>query len=347
MGYKEIPAVFVDVPTQFPELKEFALTWDNVEVLMPLISFMQVCEHYGFPLISKEVSEIIQGSRKYMKKFRASNDGDMVKTHAKYMSSLIGIRGTSDNTTECAKKLEGLMLDQKKDLQRKINSKQGISQALLNLGKQYAQNNQDLSRFNNSKYSFMLDAPFEVSPACCRVMKKTPIHKYEKMTGRKPITAQMASESRLRAQKWLRNGCNGFDMKRPISNPMSFWTEQDILQYIKENHLQICSVYGEIVEDTSGTDEVTGQMTISDINGFENMKLFDAERPPLKTTGCKRTGCMLCGFGCHMSDDTRFLQLKESHPKMYELLDVVKNNGISFREAINWMNEHGDLNIRL
>ena len=64
MGYKDIPAVFVDVPTQFPELKEFVKTWDNVEIIRPNISFMQVCEKYGFPLISKEVSESVYGARK-------------------------------------------------------------------------------------------------------------------------------------------------------------------------------------------------------------------------------------------------------------------------------------------
>ena len=66
MGYKDIPAVFVDVPTQFPELKEFVKTWDNVEIIRPNISFMQVCEKYGFPLISKEVSESVYGARKYL-----------------------------------------------------------------------------------------------------------------------------------------------------------------------------------------------------------------------------------------------------------------------------------------
>ena len=66
MGYKNIPAVFVDVPTQYPELKEFALTWDNVEVIYPKKSFVQVCKEYGFPLISKEVSESVYGARKYL-----------------------------------------------------------------------------------------------------------------------------------------------------------------------------------------------------------------------------------------------------------------------------------------
>ena len=66
MGYKNIPAVFVDVPTQYPELREFAKTFDNVEIIKPKISFMEVCEKYGFPLISKEVSECVYGARKYL-----------------------------------------------------------------------------------------------------------------------------------------------------------------------------------------------------------------------------------------------------------------------------------------
>lgn len=66
MGYKNIPAVFVDVPTQYPELREFAKTFDNVEIIRPKISFAEVCEKYGFPLISKEVSECVQGARKYL-----------------------------------------------------------------------------------------------------------------------------------------------------------------------------------------------------------------------------------------------------------------------------------------
>lgn len=70
MGYKNIPAVFVDVPTQYPELKEFALTWDNVEILKPKISFMEVCEKYGFPIISKEVSEKAMYARKYLTKVK-------------------------------------------------------------------------------------------------------------------------------------------------------------------------------------------------------------------------------------------------------------------------------------
>ena len=66
-GYKNIPFVFVDVPTQYPELKQFAQTFDNLVILKPKISFAKVCEKYGFPLFSKEISECIADSRKYIK----------------------------------------------------------------------------------------------------------------------------------------------------------------------------------------------------------------------------------------------------------------------------------------
>lgn len=68
--YPTIQAVFVDVPTQYPELRTFAEKFENLEVLKPKISFMQVCEKYGFPLISKEVSESVSGARKYLTSIR-------------------------------------------------------------------------------------------------------------------------------------------------------------------------------------------------------------------------------------------------------------------------------------
>ena len=198
----------------------------------------------------------------------------------------------------------------------------------------------DRSQYSQEKYKFFLDAPFEISNACCTVMKKAPAHAYYKETGRKPITGQMAIESRLRTQKWIQNGCNGFNMTIPTSNPMSFWFENDVLQYIVENNLEICSVYGDVVVDYG--EDIDGQMDLSDFGLCNDDKRF-------KTTGCKRTGCCLCGFGCHMEKpgQGRFELLKQTHPGMYGLLDKVTNNGVTFREAIEWTNEHGNLNIRL
>ena len=65
--YPEVKAVFVDVPTQYPELKQFAQTFDNLVILKPKISFAEVCEKYGFPMFSKEISECVADSRKYIR----------------------------------------------------------------------------------------------------------------------------------------------------------------------------------------------------------------------------------------------------------------------------------------
>lgn len=196
------------------------------------------------------------------------------------------------------------------------------------------------SRFNQEKYKFFLDAPFEICNRCCGVMKKSPAHLYYKKTGRKPIVATMAEESQLRTQKWLQNGCNAFEAKIPISNPMSFWTEQDVLRYIRETNLPICSVYGDIVPDYDKTEEMEGQIDISDLGLIKDNR-------KLKTTGCNRTGCMFCGFGCHMRDDKRFLMMKQTHPKQYEyIMKPVSEGGLGYKEVIDWINEHGNLNIK-
>jgi 3'-phosphoadenosine 5'-phosphosulfate sulfotransferase (PAPS reductase)/FAD synthetase len=142
-------------------------------------------------------------------------------------------------------------------------------------------------------------------------MKKKPAHHYQKSTGRMPIIATMADESMIRRNAWLKNGCNAFDAKSPKSQPMSFWTHQDILHYIKKNDIPICSVYGEIVIDQDS--EFDGQMNLIDYLGD-----YEPE-DTLKTTGCDRTGCIFCMFGCHLEKEpNRFQRLKETHPRQYE-----------------------------
>ena len=47
-----------------------------------------------------------------------------------------------------------------------------------------------------------------------------------------------------------------------------------------------------------------------------------------------------------IQNDARFVKLKETHPGMYKLLDIIKNNGITYRQAIDWINEHGNMNIK-
>lgn len=187
------------------------------------------------------------------------------------------------------------------------------------------------STYNCSKWAFMLDAPFDCSKRCCDIMKHNPAMAYHKKSGRVPMTAEMASESRTRREQWFVNGCNGFDLEIPKSTPMAFWTEQDVLWYLKENDIKIPSVYGDIVE----TD---GQMT-----------LLDDVKPVLKTTGLDRTGCMFCGFGIHIekTETGRFEKMKLTHPKQYEwIMKPWDEGGLGYKDVIDWMNEHGNLKIR-
>lgn len=165
------------------------------------------------------------------------------------------------------------------------------------------------------------DCDFEVSAYCCDVMKKHVIRRYEKESGKVPYIGTLASESALRTQAWERTGCNAFDSNYPHSNPLSFWTENDILTYLVSYKVSYCSVYGDIIE--------TGR-TIS-------KACYDV--PELKTTGCQRTGCMFCMFGAHCEKEpNRFQRMKETHPKQYKfMLKPIDEGGLGMKRVLDYI----------
>ena len=169
------------------------------------------------------------------------------------------------------------------------------------------------SPYDYHHYRNLLDAPFAMSNACCDEMKKKTIHAYERKTGRKPLIGTMACESRQRKVAWIKTGCNAFEGSHPKSQPMSFWTEQDVLEYIKRFHLPYASVYGEILQDEKG-------------------KYY--------TTGCSRTGCIFCGFGCHLEKEpNRFQRLKQTHPKLWEYcMKPWDEGGLGMKEVLEYIN---------
>lgn len=263
--YPDIKLVYVDTGLEYPELKEFVRKEPNVEILHPDMPFWKVVQKYGYPVISKEVSECVENARKHI------NGGGIIHTTKNYLD------------------LESLP-------QR--------VQKILGILKQRSSPNK--SRYNLERWKPLVDMPFNISSRCCSIMKKKPLHNYNKINKSHPMTAEMAEESQLRTQEWLNNGCNGFDMKEPKSMPMSFWTEQDVLQYIKENNLEIPSVYGKIIDD------------VGIVEGYEQISMCDTGCK-LKTTSCNRTGCMFCLYGSHLEKGlSRFQKLKITHPKIYE-----------------------------
>lgn len=350
--YPGIRAVYVDTGLEYPEVREFVRQHENVEFLRPKVNFRTVIEKYGYPFIGKEVAECVYGSRRYMEKLleregKACNGGT-IPNHT-YMADLMGIDRRENPENDLYQKLirgeipgtdirapvRYLILQGKY-----IHKEKGVATS-------------EYSRmYNKERYKFFLEAPFEISSHCCSIMKKAPMHSYVKRTGRVPMTAQMASESRLRTANWLKNGCNGFDMKSPISNPMSFWTEQDVLEYIHYYRLPIARVYGDVLADHGPGGKVQEEKDTPELG------LFDLGKPVYSTSGCNRTGCVYCGFGCHREKPPNRWETAEkfSNPAVIDYmmrggafdekgLWKPDGRGLGFWFVIEWINKHGGLHI--
>lgn len=163
------------------------------------------------------------------------------------------------------------------------------------------------------KYHYLQEADFDISEQCCDVMKKKPFKKYEKETGRIPMMGVMADESVVRKTRYIKDGgCNAFNNKRPQSKPIGFWKEQDVLQFIYERKISIPTIYGTVKKGL-------------DLQGNESYFL----------TGVKRTGCMWCILGSHLEspDENRFIQMRDSHPQLYNYCI----NGGQYTESGRWI----------
>lgn len=244
--YCDVPAVFIDTGLEYPEIREFVKTIDNVITVKPEMNFKQVIEKYGYPVLSKNLSQYIYEAK-----------------------------------TTKSDKLRNLRL-----------YGEGTTTTMFSIPE---------------KYKYIINAPFNVSHKCCDIMKKKPAHNYDKKSGKHPIIATMACESVQRRNTYLKQGCNAFDKKNPSSQPMSFWTEQDVLRYLKKNNITYSSIYGDIIEE----------------NGI------------LKTTGEQRTGCMFCMFGItHDKEPNRFQRMKLTHPKLYNYC----MNQLGLKEVLEYIN---------
>jgi len=62
--FPETPAVFCDTGLEYPEIRSFVKGFDNVAWIKPTMKFKDVIDKYGYPLISKEVSQKINEIRR-------------------------------------------------------------------------------------------------------------------------------------------------------------------------------------------------------------------------------------------------------------------------------------------
>lgn len=249
--YPDVRAVFVDTGLEYPEVKEFVRSQENVTIIRPPRTYKDVITRWGYPMVSKMTANCIYTARR-----------DPNSTRAKYLTGEIPTKAFGYG--------------------------------------------------NGRWWPMVVDAPFNTSGYCCEVMKKQPFHKFNRETGLVPFIATLANESVSRRTNWFREGCNSFKGKDSSSKPISFWTDQDILHYIKDNNIPYCPIYGDIVENEKGE---------------------------LVTTGVERTGCIFCGFGAHLEKEpNRFQQLKKTHPKLWDYcMRPIEENGLGMKEVLEFM----------
>lgn len=182
----------------------------------------------------------------------------------------------------------------------------------------------------SKKHQYLINAPFKISERCCDVLKKNPFKNYNNSSGKKPFIGTMAEESKLRTDDYIEHGCNMFNKKEPQSAPMSFWTEQDVLEYIVKYKVDYCDkIYGDIV--------ATKPHLQMDIFGAPD------EKQEYKTTGEKRTGCMFCMFGLELetkanNGENRFTRMAKSKNKKHRDIHHNLMHGLGGKHVCEFMN---------
>jgi len=57
--FPETKAIFADTGLEFPEIRDFVKTIKNVEWVKPKISFLEVIQKYGYPVVSKMIAQYV------------------------------------------------------------------------------------------------------------------------------------------------------------------------------------------------------------------------------------------------------------------------------------------------
>lgn len=239
--YPDLVGLYSDTGLEFPEIRDFVQTFDNITIVTPKMHHREMLKKCGYPVVSKEQAEWIYRIRS----------------------------GTSSGAIQ--KAFYGLNLD-------------GTP-----------------TRFKLSEqWKYLLNAPFNIGSGCCKEMKLKPIAEYVKKTGRVPIMGTTASESALRAQKFMQYGFYNLEGKKAQCTPMSIWTDEDVWEYIHRFNLPYCKIYD---------------------------------------MGYDRTGCVFCMFGAHLDKEpNRFQKLQRTHPELWRYcMKPYDDGGLGLREVLEFM----------
>ncbi len=143
--------------------------------------------------------------------------------------------------------------------------------------------------YENEKYGTHYQKPdFLVSDKCCYYLKEKPCDDWAKQNNSVPYLGLMASEGGRRQKSLMIHGCNYFGSSTIRSAPFAIFSRNDILQLALDLKVPVPEIYGSIEKDDHGN---------------------------LYTTKAQRTGCSMCGFGCHLEKrPNRFDRLYQDNP---------------------------------
>lgn len=100
-------------------------------------------------------------------------------------------------------------------------------------------------------------APFKVSPNCCYYMKEKPADDWAKKNKLNPYMGLMASEGGQRQKALMKHGCNYYGKTVTRSCPFATFKRNDILQLAIDLEIPVPEIYGEIAMQPDGTLETT------------------------------------------------------------------------------------------
>lgn len=149
------------------------------------------------------------------------------------------------------------------------------------------------------KYVPLASIQTHISASCCHHLKKAPVEKWlaENQHIKAVVMGTRADESMARRQQWVENSCV-YTPPDGVTRilPLSYFSEAHVWAYIEKHNLEYPNIYN---------------------------------------CGYTRSGCMTCGFGCHVQSPNRFQVLRNENYPFYEA--IMKEWG--YADAIHEINE--------
>lgn len=228
---KSIPSVSVS-SLEDKSIQEVHKTLDNMVILHPYKSKVQVIKEHGFPVISKEKAAKIHH-------LQTPTDKNATVRHAILTGETGAYGGYRTRATGSRMRLPQKWLD--------------LFAGMYN--EQYGTNYKE--------------APFKVSSDCCYHMKEKPCDDWAKRNKSYPYIGLMASEGGQREKSLMKNGCNYYGKTVTRSCPFAIFNRQDILQLAVDLKVTVPKIYGTIERKEDGTLYTTrAQRTGCSMCGF-------------------------------------------------------------------------------